>query len=294
MSTDMVKRESQTAVSVPDEARIFEYLGMMGIASKLTEGEKQLFAQKCISENLNPFKNEIYPIVYGQGDRRKVSFISAFHTFIAKAERTGLLAGWKVWTEGHGNDLKAFIEIIRKDWDMPFRFDVDFDEFSSTQQLWVAKPKYMLKKCVIGTGFRLCFPGDMAGLYLEEEMSSVSAGGVVSGVSEPVQAQTAEPKKRRSRTDTLTEKISVNVTPTAEPDPPAPYEPEPVEDVRFPHSELLTEVLNKITSAETEDQYADAFAMAKKLTDEHELDVAREAYRLKKEAEQEMENEQGV
>lgn len=273
MSNSVMKRQ-ETAVSNVSESDIVRYLDMIGSTTQLSDSEKQLFIMKCVSEGLNPHKGDIYPIVYNSREGRKVNMITAYHVFIRRAEQTGKLKHWRVWTEGSKDtrDLVAFIEIERADWDKPFIFDVDFAEFVGSSSLWNQKPKHMLKKCAIGNGFRLAFPEDCGALYLEEEMvQPVYAANVIE------ETTVAKPKKR-SRSEQMAEQIRKE-TP-AVPEDADPFE-ENVEDAEVTPVTLIERVLDAINTYVTEKDYEDAVALAKQLTDSHDLEKAREAFRAR-------------
>lgn len=270
MSTDLVKR-GETAVASVNETDIIKYLDMIGSTTQLTENEKQLFIMKCVAEGLNPHKGDIYPIAYTSQSGRTVNMITAYQVFIRRAEQTGKLKHWRVWTEGSRdtNDLVAYIEIERSDWDHPFIFDVDYAEFCNKTSTWNKMPKHMLKKCAIGNGFRLAFPEDCGGLYLEEEMNTHIETVKVTMEPEPTE------NKKRSRTDRMTEQIRRET-------PVVPEDADPFEEVC---DTLIGQVLNAIDAYTTEAEYNEAVALAKQLTDEDEISQAREAF--KKRAHQE-------
>jgi phage recombination protein Bet len=183
----------ENAVAVKNEitaSQIDDYLVSFGLAEKLTPQERKQFVEVSMAFNLNPFKREIYCIPYGKGDKRKLSIITGYETYLKRADRTGRLAGWKAWTEGtykvetvkkHGyngdyesrrpvGDLKAVVEITIAGWQKPFVHEVYLDEYAQDNDMWASKPRTMLKKVVIAQGFRMAFPDDMGGMpYTPEE-----------------------------------------------------------------------------------------------------------------------------
>jgi len=188
--------ENQIAKIVPISDQVLtEFLNMFG-QSKLTKEEKTQFIQISKAFNLNPFKREIHLVKFGT----ECNIIVGYEAYIKRGEATGLLNGWKCWTEGEikskettvkrkrkdgtgeydmkmitweGN-LKAIIEIKRKDWSEPFIHEVDFSEFASTKENWSKMPKFMIKKVAIGQGFRMCFSENMGGLpYTQEEFDAI-------------------------------------------------------------------------------------------------------------------------
>ena len=131
--------------------------------------QKTQFLNICVAYQLNPFKREIYAIPY----KDKFNVIVGFEVYLKRAERTGKLDGWKVWTEGSGADIKAVIEIKRKDFSIPFQHEVYLAEYSTGQAMWAKAPKTMIKKVAMSQGFRLCFPDELGGLpYTHEEITN--------------------------------------------------------------------------------------------------------------------------
>lgn len=147
-----------------------EYLASMG--NKLPENQRTQFLEICKSFCLNPFKREIYAVPYGND----FNIIVGFEVYLKRAERSGKLSGWKVWTEGAGNEMKAVIEIHRKDFDFPFTHEVYLSEYSSGKTMWAKAPKTMIKKVAMSQGFRLCFPDELGGMpYTQEELTEENA-----------------------------------------------------------------------------------------------------------------------
>jgi phage recombination protein Bet len=192
---------SDTAVQVRPSAEIItankvdEYLVAFGLANQLSEQERHQFVEIATAYQLNPFKREVYCVPYGTGDKRKLSIITGYETYLKRAERVGLLKGWKAWTEGSFTvkvekkemqgrngpyvknvrlpvgDLVAKIEINRADWDKPFEHEVYLDEYAQDNEMWANKPRTMLKKVCIAQAFRMCFPDEMGGMpYTSDEL----------------------------------------------------------------------------------------------------------------------------
>lgn len=114
----------QPQVPEVSKEKVTEYLDAFGLSAELTENEKTQFIEIACEFKLNPFKREIFCVPYGQGDSRKLSIITGYEVYIKRAERSGKLNGWRAYTEGSGEDLKAVVEIHRKDWDNPFIHEV--------------------------------------------------------------------------------------------------------------------------------------------------------------------------
>jgi phage recombination protein Bet len=191
---------------VTDEL-LAEYLKFYGV-SKLTEPERIMFIQVAKGAGLNPFKREIHLIKYNE----EFAVVTGYEVYIKRAEATGLLGGWKCWTEGEAKpiqkqversgkngkytktitvwegNLKACIQIIRKDWKEPFYWEVYLSEYVKDNEFW-NKPITMIKKVVTGQGFRLGFSDACKDLpyTVEEAQAGFTAATVIS--SEPLEKQ---------------------------------------------------------------------------------------------------------
>lgn len=159
--------------NIPGEIQkkiILDYLTAFGLASQLTESEKLQFIEIAQAFHLNPFKRETHVVVYGEGEYRRLSIITGYEVYLKRAERTGKLDGWRAWIEGQGDDMKACVEIHRKDWANPFTHEVYWREAvqkkrdGTPSSFWTKQPKFQLKKVAISQGFRLAFPDELGGL----------------------------------------------------------------------------------------------------------------------------------
>jgi len=167
----VVKNETQEIALTNDDVRKY-------FCENATEKEMALFINVSKINNLNPFKREVYLVKYGT---YPASIITGFETYLKRAERTGKLVGWKTWTEGDDtSNLKACIEIERKDWVKPFYHEVEYSEYvaktkeGNVTKFWKEKPKTMLKKVAMAQGFRFAFPDELAGLpYTREELNNL-------------------------------------------------------------------------------------------------------------------------
>ena len=153
-----------------DEKTIIEYLDAFGYTGELTDQEKRQFIQIATSFQLNPFKKEIYCVPYGSGQYRNLSILVGYEVYLKRAERTGLLDGWRAWIDGSGEDGKAVVEIWRKDWSKPFIHEVFWQEAAQRKRdgtltsFWKKQPKFQLKKVAISQAFRMCFPDELGGM----------------------------------------------------------------------------------------------------------------------------------
>jgi len=155
------KHENNDAVT---EQLMVNYMDACNVASQLSANEKLQFISIAKAYQLNPFKREIYCISYGQGERRKLNIITGYEVYLKRAERTGKLAGWKISCSGEGVNMRACIEIHRKDWSMPLIHEVLYKEYAQETSIWKSKPQTMIKKVAIAQGFRLAFPDELGGM----------------------------------------------------------------------------------------------------------------------------------
>jgi len=164
-------RESPPPPSVEVQKQtLLDYLTAFGLASQLTQEEKLQFIEVSQAFRLNPFKREIHVAVYGEGEYRRMSIVVGYQVYLDRAERTGKLDGWKAWVEGQGEEMKALVEIHRKDWSAPFTHEVYWRECVQRKRdgqptsFWSKMPRFQLKKVAISQGFRLAFPSELGGM----------------------------------------------------------------------------------------------------------------------------------
>ncbi len=191
--------QNKVIQEITDE-KLIEYINTFH-SNQLSQQETKQFIEIAKAYNLNPFKKEIYCISFNARDGRKLSILTGYEVYIKKAERTGLLTGWKAWTEGEVKDrsLKGCIEIHKKGWDKPFYHEVDFVEYNQNNHFWNEKPKTMIKKVAIAQGFRLAFADDLGGApYTADE---VSEGSDIKEINPVVEAE--KPQKTTMREDIL-------------------------------------------------------------------------------------------
>jgi phage recombination protein Bet len=149
---------------------LLDYLTAFGLASQLTQEEKLQFIEVAQAFGLNPFKREIHVAVYGEGEYRRMSIVVGYQVYLDRAERTGQLDGWRAWVEGQGEDMKALVEIHRKDWHSAFIHEVYWKEAVQRKRdgtptsFWSKMPRFQLKKVAISQGFRLAFPSELGGM----------------------------------------------------------------------------------------------------------------------------------
>lgn len=166
------QESTETGVRLTGE-QLRYYLQITGLKQKMTDAEIDRFIAFADEFVLNPYKREIHCYFDGDGERRTAYIICGYEVYIKRAERTGKLDGWSVTVEGDGNDMKALVEIHRKDWSNPFRHEVYFGEVAQKNDtgeltpFWKKMPRFQLKKTAISQAFRWAFSDELGGLPYE-------------------------------------------------------------------------------------------------------------------------------
>jgi len=189
---------NEQQANIDYEKKAMEYLDTMGMSKQLNDSQKKLFIELASAYQLNPFKREIYPIVYkNKSGVNEISLVTGYEVYIQRANQSGLLDGWSWDTEGEivfktdlrtskegrnyqtkaidrdKSTLKATVTIHRKDWKHPFMHSISIDEFSGESGIWLQSPKFMLKKTCASQAFRLCFSKELSGIpYTSEETTT--------------------------------------------------------------------------------------------------------------------------
>ena len=193
-ATEQEKVAQTTAEQKVQKETIFEYLRVFGYDKSLSESEIQQFIHTALAGNLDPFKREIYIAVYGEGDNRKVSILTGYQVYLKRAERTGKLDGWGARIDGTAGQMKAVVEIFRKDWSHSFIHEAYWEEAvqkkkdGNPTQFWAKQPRFQLRKVAIAQAFRLAFPDELGGLPYESaevpELTATDNGFIAEKVSE--------------------------------------------------------------------------------------------------------------
>ena len=183
-----------------DVKALVGYLDSMGLAQMMNEKEKVQFIEIAKAFELNPFKREIYCVKYKADS--PLSIIVGYETYIKRAERSKMLDGWNVVTEGktEDNSLKAIITIYRKDRKHPFVHEVFYSEYvqkandGKPNKFW-QKAQTMTKKVAIAQGFRLCFSDELGGMpYTSEEINDTEQELIPNDPNQ-IGAKAVEPSK---------------------------------------------------------------------------------------------------
>ena len=202
--------EAENATSTDQKVKnetVIEYLKAYGFNKSLSEAEQNQFIQTALAGDLNPFKREIHIAVYGEGANRKVSIITGYQIYLKRAERTGNLDGWSARLEGDGSNMKAIVEIFRKDWTHSFTHEVYWEEAvqkkkdGSPTQFWAKQPRFQLRKVAIAQAFRLAFPDELGSLpYETAELPDNDAAPEHPAITNTVKTSTASLAEQAAET----------------------------------------------------------------------------------------------
>ena len=145
--------------------------------SNLMPNEQAQFMAISCAFGLNPYKKEVYPIAYGQGNSRKLSIIVGYEVYLKRAESYKQYDGYVVEWEGNGADLRAKCTVYRKDRNHPTVSTVWLREYTQNNSMWNTKPHVMLEKVAIATALRRAFPVEMDGMpYIADELPDYMTG----------------------------------------------------------------------------------------------------------------------
>ncbi len=182
---------------------LLDYLTAFGLASQLSQEEKLQFIEVAQAFRLNPFKREIHVAIYGEGEYRRMSIVVGYQVYLDRAERAGQLDGWRAWVEGQGEDMKALVEIHRKDWHSPFVHEVYWKEAVQRKRdgtppsFWTKMPRFQLKKVAISQGFRLAFPSELGGMpYDPAELPDAESAMSATTFEAPAPEFIAKPERQ--------------------------------------------------------------------------------------------------
>lgn len=189
-----------------DQKTIEDFI--FGSGTVLTAPQKKLFITTALRSNLDPFKREVHPVPFEDKwldektkrwesydpKRYRLAVITGYEVYLRRGENSGKLEHWKVWTEYDtaAKDIKACIDIKRKDFKEPFYIEIWLTEYRKDNAIWRKMPRSMLEKVAIARGFRFAFPNETAGLtYTREEydpeadMKNVSPGETPAAIPQP-------------------------------------------------------------------------------------------------------------
>lgn len=237
MSTEIATYQpGSLAVSAEQEAftekqrKALEHIGV----ENASDGDLQVFFHVCQRTGLDPFARQIYMIGRKSGERQPDG---SWVDVVKQTIQTGIdgfrLIGrraadqrretisvhapewakddgtWRpVWVKAWGEPVAARVTILRNG--EPFTAVALFDEYKQTKrngdltQMWGQRPAGQLAKCAEALAWRMAFPQDLSGIYVEDEMHQaenrpagperMEAGARIADVirAEQVEAEVAE------------------------------------------------------------------------------------------------------
>lgn len=169
MSNEIQQVSEQNKVT---EKLLLDYLTTL--TDKLNDSERMQFLAVSQAYNLNPFKREIYAVLYvGKDGKRNFSIIVGYETYLKRAEEFPQYDGYETEFGVANNDLFCKCHVYRKDRSHAVTSTVWLSEYTTQRNLWLSKPKVMLEKVAICTAFRRAFPSEYGGMpYAPEELST--------------------------------------------------------------------------------------------------------------------------
>jgi len=160
---------------------------------KITDQEIMMFLKLCECQQLNPFLREVYLIKFGS---KPATMVTGKETFLKRAYRNPDYQGHKTGISLDGK--VAWAEVYVKDYQVPIRCEVDFDEYvgkkndGTINAIWKAKPNTMLKKVALVQALREAFPETFGGMYSQEEINTVNAEILPTETIDPLNAKNEE------------------------------------------------------------------------------------------------------
>lgn len=200
MSTDLTLRHSTGLAIAPEQTSFTNeqraVLAHMGVENA-PDADLQVFMHVCQRTGLDPFARQIHMIGRNSKNQRTDQWETKYtiQTGIdgyrvvghRAADRTKTRISveapewchedgtWRpVWSKKWGWPVAARVT-IRRNGD-PFTAVAIFDEYKQTKRdgnltsMWAQRPAGQLAKCAEALAWRMAFPHDLAGIYVEEEM----------------------------------------------------------------------------------------------------------------------------
>ena len=145
--------------------------------SNLMQNEMQQFIAIAMTFNLNPWKKEVYPIAYGQGNGRKLSIIVGYEVYLRRAEEFPQYDGYQTFFTDEGANMRCTCNVYRKDRNHETSATVYLREYTQNNSMWNTKPHVMLEKVAIATALRRAFPSVFNGMpYIADELPDEMTG----------------------------------------------------------------------------------------------------------------------
>lgn len=181
------------------------------VAKGTTPAEFTMFTEQCKATGLNPFKKEIWCIVTGSNEYRKVQMMTGLMGYWQIANSHPQFDGVeysygatrKVQAGSAEIDVYDWVEtrIYRKDRSKPISYRAYWDEWkgdlvSKNGKLmqWGIRGKYMLQKVSECHALKRSFPQELSGFCTEEEMPAEFSVVETEKVETPAPAEVVVPE----------------------------------------------------------------------------------------------------
>lgn len=167
---------------------------------ELNDTQFKQFIAVTLAFGLNPWKNEVHPVVYKNKDGGyELSIVTGYEVYLKRAEMNPNYDGYEIaWKGGFkpgkivkhsksgdweipailpDGEVSCTCTVYRKDRNHPISEEVFYDEYNQNNSMWQSKPRTMLKKVAIVSAFRKAFPIDFGGMpYVSEELPDTMTG----------------------------------------------------------------------------------------------------------------------
>ncbi len=177
---------------------LLDYLKTMN--KGLNEQQTKQFLAVAGTFGLNPWKREVYAVTFKNKDgSTDMSIVTGYETYIKRAELNPNYDGFEIEFKGSfkrgkvtksskngswqvdalvpDGEVSCICTVYRKDRAHPTREEVFFDEYNKGNDMWMQKPRTMLKKVAIVSAFRKAFPFDFGGMpYTNDELPDHMTG----------------------------------------------------------------------------------------------------------------------
>ena len=195
MANEIVATSEENKVT---QDLLLDYLKTMN--KGLNEQQTKQFLAVAGTFGLNPWKREVYAVTFKNKDgSTDMSIVTGYETYIKRAElnpnydgfeiefKGGFKRGkvtksskngsWQVDALVPDGTVSCVCTVYRKDRAHPTREEVFFDEYNKGNDMWIQKPRTMLKKVAIVSAFRKAFPFDFGGMpYTTDELPEHMTG----------------------------------------------------------------------------------------------------------------------
>jgi len=195
MANEIVATNEENKVT---QDLLLDYLKTMN--KGLNEQQTKQFLAVAGTFGLNPWKREVYAVTFKNKDgSTDMSIVTGYETYIKRAElnpnydgfeiefkgsfkrgkvtKSGKNGSWQVDALVPDGDVSCVCTVYRKDRAHPTREEVFFDEYNKGNDMWISKPRTMLKKVAIVSAFRKAFPFDFGGMpYTNDELPDHMTG----------------------------------------------------------------------------------------------------------------------